>query len=53
MGRKPIKPGQLRRVGGLVMISASVGILFAWVFPGFSIIAALLLLLFGFYYLFM
>ena len=53
MGKKPIKPGQLKRVGGLVMISMSVGMLFAWVFPSFSIVAILFLLIFGFYFLFM
>jgi hypothetical protein len=53
LGRKHIKPGQLRRVGGIVMLSMAVGILVSWVFPGFSILAAIGLLVCGFYFLFM
>ena len=53
MGRKHIKPGQLRRVGGVVMLSTAVGILFSWVFGGFAIVVAISLLAAGFYFLFM
>lgn len=53
MGRKRVKPGQLRRVGGLAMLSMALGIMFSWVFGAFSIVAAILLLLCGFYFLFM
>ncbi|MCL2396883.1 MAG: hypothetical protein FWC93_02340 [Defluviitaleaceae bacterium] len=52
-GRKPIRPGQLRRVGGLVMLSMAAGMLFTWAFPGLSIIAVVALLAGGFYFLFM
>jgi len=53
MGRKHIKPGQLRRVGGLVMLSVAVGIFISWIFGGFAILFAIALLVFGFYFLFM
>jgi len=53
MRRKPIKPGQLRRVGGVAMLAAAVGILFSWVFGGISLIVAVALLVCGFYALFM
>ena len=53
VGKKHIKPGQLRRVGGLVMLSAVVGIFFTWIFGGFSLLVAISLLICGFYLLFM
>jgi len=53
MGKKPIKPGQLRRVGGIMMFSMAVGMLFALVFPSFSVPISILLLGGGFYFLFM
>ena len=53
MKRKPIKPGQLRRVGGVAMLSMAVGIFFAWVFGGLAIAVAVVLLVCGFYSLFM
>jgi len=53
MKRKPIKPGQMRRVGGLVMMSVAVGMMFTWFFMGFSFILAVVFLIAGFYFLFM
>jgi len=51
--RKPVKPGQLRRVGGVAMFSMSVGMIFALLFPGFSMFLLVCLLVVGFYLLFM
>ena len=51
--RKPIKPGQLRRVGGVAMFSMSVGMIFALLFPAFSVFLLICLLILGFYLLFM
>ena len=53
MGKKSVKPGQMRRVGGVVMMSAACGMVFAWVFLGLSFFVAALLLIIGFYFLFM
>ncbi|MDR2182919.1 MAG: hypothetical protein LBE55_01975 [Clostridiales bacterium] len=53
MGKKPLKPGQLRRVGGIVMFSMAVGMMFALFFASLSIFMAVLLLALGFYFLFM
>jgi len=53
MRKKPIKPGQLRRVGGLVMLSAAMGMMFAWFFLGLSFLLAIIFLILGFYFLFM
>ena len=53
MGKKPLKPGQLRRVGGVMMFSMAVGMFFALLFPSLSVFFSLLLLVGGFYFLFM
>ena len=53
MGKKSLKPGQLRRVGGVAMLSVALGILLSWALGGVSIAIALLLLVLGFYFLFM
>jgi len=53
MGKKPLKPGQLRRVGGIIMFSMAVGMLFALLFASFSVFLSVLLLAAGFYFLFM
>ena len=53
MARKPIKPGQLRRVAGLAMLCVAIGMIFTWFFMGFSFFLAVLLLIGGFYFLFM
>jgi len=53
LSKKHIKPGQLRRVGGLVMLSVALGIFLAWIFGTFAILFAIALLVCGFYFLFM
>jgi len=53
LSKKPIKAGQMRRVGGLVMLSVAVGMMFTWFFMGFSFVLAIVLLVAGFYFLFM
>jgi len=53
MGKKPLKPGQLRRVGGVMMFSMAVGMFFALLFPSISILFSIALLVGGFYFLFM
>jgi len=53
MGKKPLKPGQLRRVGGIIMFSMAVGMMFALLFPSFSVLLCIFLLVGGFYFLFM
>jgi len=53
MGKKPLKPGQLRRVGGVTMFSMAVGMFIALLFPSLSILFSILLLAAGFYFLFM
>lgn len=53
LGRNHIKPGQLRRVGGLAMLSVALGIFLSWIFGTLAIIFAIVLLVIGFYFLFM
>ncbi|MCL2169518.1 MAG: hypothetical protein FWB74_05770 [Defluviitaleaceae bacterium] len=53
MSKKPLRPGQMRRVSGLVMLSAAAGMMFAWFFMGFSFVLAAIFLVLGFYFLFM
>jgi hypothetical protein len=53
MGKKPLRPGQLRRVGGVMMFSMAVGMLFALLFPSLSVFLSIVLLIGGFYFLFM
>ena len=53
MGKKPLKPGQLRRVGGIMMFSMAVGMFLALLFPSFSVFLSILFLAGGFYFLFM
>jgi len=53
MSRKPFKPKSLRRVGGLAMMCMAAGMMFAWFFLGFSFFLAILLVVGGFYLLFM
>jgi len=53
VGKKSLKPGQLRRVGGIMMFSIAIGMLIALLFPSFSVLGSILLLIGGFYFLFM
>ncbi|MDR2167130.1 MAG: hypothetical protein LBE35_04680 [Clostridiales bacterium] len=53
MAKKPIRPGQLRRVGGLIMLSMAAGMVLTWFFTGLTFVLAIILLIAGFYFLFM
>jgi len=53
VGRRHIKPGQLKRVCGLIMKSMAFGMIFAWVFPGVSFFFMIIFMIAGFYFLFM
>ena len=53
MSKRPGKGGQMRRVYGLAMLAAAGGMIFTWFFLTFSFVAAVVLLILGFYFLFM
>ncbi|MCL2854744.1 MAG: hypothetical protein FWE21_03900 [Defluviitaleaceae bacterium] len=53
MGKKPIKCGHRRRLQGLIMLVAAGGMIFTWFFLGASFVVAAVLLVLGFYFLFM
>ncbi|MCL2171265.1 MAG: hypothetical protein FWB71_03850 [Defluviitaleaceae bacterium] len=53
MGKKRIKPGQLRRVGGLALLSTGIGMVLVWAFPGLSLLLTLIFLALGFWMLFL
>ncbi|MCL2376584.1 MAG: hypothetical protein FWC76_04220 [Defluviitaleaceae bacterium] len=53
MGKKPLKPGQLRRVGGIMLFSMAVGMLFTLIFPTLSIFLSIVFFAGGLYFLFM
>ncbi|MCL2353849.1 MAG: hypothetical protein FWC69_04380 [Defluviitaleaceae bacterium] len=53
MGKKPKRPEPLRHVAGLIMLSLSIGMIFTWLFFSASFFLAVVLLILGFYFLFM
>ena len=52
-GKKRLKPDQLRRVGGLALLSLGFGMLIALLAPGFAIFGSILTIALGFYFLFL
>jgi|GEM_PF-1917883 len=51
--KRPVRPAAFRRVWGLAMMCMAAGMVFAWFFLVFSFVLAALLVVGGFYFLFM